>query len=159
MNLRQFSIAAIAVFGLAAPAFADPDGIRVSHDLIVAPLDRLGNLERWNLEFSYPRKKPAQAAANAPDIWTAGDPDPPPGGGEWFSSGLMKIGLRTGNGEYVALRLWTRAGGALWVKPMAAGAPDVLVSYKIQVGHDSFILASKSDGTVHVDGQQVGKVG
>ena len=151
-------LAFLALAAFSAPAFADPDGIRIGTRVIVSPLDELGNLEDISVSRAHARDK-TQASANAPDIWIARDPSHPGGGIEWMPAGLIKIGYKAEDRDFVTLRLWSREGGRVFVKDLPSTGADVVATYKVNVGHVSFVLTSNTDGTLNVDGAPVGKIG
>jgi hypothetical protein len=146
------SAAALAAF--CGPAFADPDGVKVGRYLIVSPVEAPKALETWDLANSINQHNVGKAGV--PGIWTAREPREQ-AQSDWHPAGLVKIAYDKGAAP-VIMRLWTRKGGAIFVKDIPAES-GAAVSYKINVGHDGFVLNTNVDGTVHVGEAPIGQLG
>jgi hypothetical protein len=150
MKLLQLSLACVALAIAAAPAWADPDGKKIGHYLIVSPLDALKAQETWDLSRPIDRhdadKPGALVVSTARESRT-------PAQSDWIPAGLIKV-ARSETGQPLVMRLWTRKGGPLFVQDVAE--PGAAAAYKINVGHDSFVLTAGAGGAIEVNGDKVG---
>lgn len=137
----------------AAPAFADPDGVRINSKLIVDPVEQVTAQEKWDFVNAYKRHNIGNA--DEPGVWLARD-SRGESEGEWRTASLMKIAFKDSE-EPVVVRIWTRRGGPIFVQDLPVADGDV-ASYKVRVGYDSFTLSSKRDGSITADGARIGEL-
>lgn len=144
--------ALLAFAALAAPAFADPAGVKISPFLIVSPVAELNAQEKWDL--SHPTRQHNTDKPGALGISLARE-SRGKAQGEWYPMGFVKVAHDAAS-EPVVMRVWSRRGGTIFIKdlPTETGA----TSYKIQVGHESFTLSGLPDGAVQVEGTEVGRL-
>jgi hypothetical protein len=152
MIRTPFALLAFAAF--AAPAFADPEGVKISPFLIVSPVGQINAQEAWDL--SHPTRQHNTDTPGALGISLARE-SRPKAQGDWYPMGFVKVAYDAAS-QPVVMRVWSRRGGTIFIKDEAAEA-GASASYRIQVGHESFLLSSLPDGAVHVEGMAVGRLG
>jgi hypothetical protein len=143
----------LALAALAAPAFADPAGVKISPFLIVSPVAELNAQEAWDL--SHPTRQHNTEKPGALGVSLARE-SRPKAVGDWNPMGFVKVAYDQSSAP-VVMRVWSRRGGPVFIKDTAAET-GASASYKIQVGHESFTLSGLPDGAVHVQGSEVGRL-
>lgn len=158
--LAPFALAPAAALALAAvPAFADPAGVKVGRYLIVSPVEGAKAQEAWDLSRPIDRHNGDRHNGDKPSAFSISTARESRvyAQSDWLPAGLVRIANDKG-GQPLLLRLWTRKGGPVFVKDIAE-APGVAAAYKINVGHESFVLSARPGGAIEIDGDKVGQVG